>query len=198
MDNLSIENKQLEFLRKPLEYWIKNIDNYVKIFDGDDLPYWFNERANVGVLAAAAWQADFVSLEEHQVDKISSESTSKKGRNDLYISSEEEQLYIEAKVVFPNIANINRLKKSIDLRMDKAIADTKKLEEDLPKATLVFIAPYSKDKKMANTDEIDNFKSLIMNHSSPVKAWAFPKMKKPPVSHDGKYYPGVALIMTDV
>ncbi len=198
MNSNSMVMPQFDYLKDTLGYWIENINRYVNFFDGDDLPYWFNERANVGVLAAAAWQAGFVSLEEHQIDKVSSEGSSKKGRNDLYISSEEDDLYIEAKVIFPDISDINKLEQSIDLKMKHAIEATQELEGDIPKAALLFIAPYSQDKKKANKEEIDAFKNLIKNHSSPVKAWSFPEQAQTSLSHDDKYYPGVALIMTGV
>ncbi len=198
MDSHSMTTPQFNYLEGILSNWIENTDKYVDYFGGDDLPYWFNERANVGVLAAAAWQAGFVSLEEHQIEKVSGVGEDKKGRNDLYISSKEEELYIEAKVIFPNISNINRLEKSINTRLKKAIDDTKKLKGNIPKAALLFIAPYSRDKKGANQLQIDNFKNLIKGHSSPIKAWAFPEMAQTSSSHDDKYYPGVALIMQDI
>ncbi len=53
-------------LRPVLQASIDGTQRYVNLFQGDDLPYWYNERANVGMLSAAAWQAGMVALEEFQ------------------------------------------------------------------------------------------------------------------------------------
>ena len=63
---IHIRDNDLEVLRPVLQAWIDGTQRYVTLFQGDDLPYWYNERANVGVLSAAAWQAGMVALEEFQ------------------------------------------------------------------------------------------------------------------------------------
>ena len=49
----------LPALLKPLiEAWGGVMDQYIDQSGGEDLPYWYNERANASFLAAAAWKIE--------------------------------------------------------------------------------------------------------------------------------------------
>ena len=77
-----------------LEEWILLLKRYCR-FMGDDAPYFYSERANIGVLAAAAWRAGWVALEEFGIRK----HTKQKGRADLWFwpIDQDKEEYIEAK-----------------------------------------------------------------------------------------------------
>jgi len=68
--------------------FVKVVEKYCQI-EGSP-PYWFNERACVSLLAAAAWQAGWVALEEYSTRKVMREGEDRRdrhGRCDLYIRS---------------------------------------------------------------------------------------------------------------
>ena len=62
MQGQIINNPRLEFLRPVLERWVDCIDRFNQ-FNGDaEAPYWHGTQANIGMLAAAAWQAELAAL----------------------------------------------------------------------------------------------------------------------------------------
>src|SRR5713226_1261165 len=56
-------------LRQVLRKWIFVNKDYVHRWDGIDAPWWYNERASVSALAAAAWLAKGIALEEYTTRK---------------------------------------------------------------------------------------------------------------------------------
>lgn len=87
----------------------------------DDVGYFYNERTNIGFLAAAAWRKrGWVALEEYRYDKAHRDKSKKisKGRADLYIYTKGDNgrvatIGIEAKQVF--VGKMGRLKSQLDL-----------------------------------------------------------------------------------
>ena len=200
MNGQSIKIQKFSYLSPVLNEWIKCVNYYVDLFNADDLPYWYNERANVGILAGAAWKAGFVALEEYQTEKISSEGECIKGRNDIYISNADHHACIEAKVIFPDISE-NNCNKLINSGLANAVSDAREVAEDaedIDKLGIVFIAPYSGNKNKASDKEVMAFIELIENHRAPIKAWCFHNNAQKPMSHDDRYYPGVAMLMEQV
>ena len=57
MQGMIISNPKLEFLRPLLERWFDCIDRYNAVRGDNDTPYWYDEKANLGLLSAAAWMA---------------------------------------------------------------------------------------------------------------------------------------------
>ena len=94
-----------------LEEWILSIERFSRITNGD-VPYWYNERANIGVLAAAAWRCGRIALEEFQYEKIDVSSNGEtdetaqnhwNGRCDLWISNDRSAEIVEAKFKWLNM-----------------------------------------------------------------------------------------------
>lgn len=110
--NYIIKNKRnLGHWDALMEEWILSIERFSRITDGD-VPYWYNERANIGVLAAAAWRCGRIALEEFQYEKIdvsSDEETDEtaqnkwNGRCDLWISNDRTAEIVEAKFKWLNM-----------------------------------------------------------------------------------------------
>lgn len=63
MKGMIVSNPKLEFLRPALERWFDCIDRYNAVRGDNESPYWFDEKANLGLLSAAAWMAEMVTLE---------------------------------------------------------------------------------------------------------------------------------------
>src|SRR5208337_1881210 len=80
-----------------IENWLLLIKHYCCIYtEYGDVPYFYNERANIGILSAAAWKAGWTALKEFGSRKRGK----KNGRTDLYIwdGNRNKGEYIEAKL----------------------------------------------------------------------------------------------------
>lgn len=193
---IKIDKKYEDLGLEPmLEQWVWCIEEYARLFDGDDLAYWYNERANVGILAGAAWRAGIIAVEESQVKK---EGNERLGRSDLYLYSEktDNQMYIEAKYIFPSADNyINE----VDSQLDQATKEAERIcdeniEDERCKLGLVFVTP-SFLSKPASERDILKLIGGIEKHSAPIKAWCFPGNAQKIKSKHEKYYPGAFIFM---
>ena len=72
MQGMIISNPKLEFLRPVLERWFDCIDRYNAVRGDNDTPYWHDEKANLGLLSAAAWMAELVTL-SRALDQLSAD-----------------------------------------------------------------------------------------------------------------------------
>jgi len=103
--------------------------------EGEDAPFYYTERANVGVLSGAAWKAGWLALEEFGVKKRGK----KRGSCDLYIHSIDGKQgeYIEAKHTWSI--------KSASDALSQAKGDARKLlvrkNEEALVIAVVFVAP---------------------------------------------------------
>lgn len=165
---IHISDPDLEPLRPVLQAWIDSVQQYNKLFKGNDLPYWYNERANVSVLAGAAWKAGFVALEEYQTQKTSlpakepmaveSETPEQpiEGRNDLYIGDQMHEWVIEAKVAYPDLCNAAVRDPHLHQQMKAAIQCARQLNEDGMHLAALFVAP-SNPNQSASAQAIDAY-----------------------------------------
>mgnify|MGYP001553940431 CR=1 FL=1 len=181
---------------KILNEWIECTKKYVDYWEGDDLPYWYNERANVSVLAGAAWRAGFIALEEYQIVKESSEKEYKIGRNDLFLSDRENDIYIEAKVLFPEIGSLNIFEQNgvVKEKHNQAVSDANEIKDESKLVGALFIAPYLNDN-LNSDNRICSFIAEIEKYDAPIKAWCFSKEWQKATSHNDRHYPGVALLL---
>lgn len=195
--HVGIPYAPLEGLRPVLLSWIKCVQRYIDVWDADDLPYWYNEQANVSILAGAAWKADWTAIEEYQVRKIANEGTesySSIGRNDLNIANETHGWSIEAKVSYVPVDNPERARTQINEKCAWAIRDANRVHYDEPRLGAVFIAPYSAGKP-ADVVQIRMFRKMLLDISCAAIAWVAPSHAQKTHSHDGRYYPMVALLL---
>lgn len=80
-----------------MEEWLLATERYCRIMCGEDAPYLYTERANIGILAGSAWRCGRVALEEFQHEKGLRTREKRNGRADLYLAWEEGEEFIEAK-----------------------------------------------------------------------------------------------------
>lgn len=190
-----------------LEEWILSIERYCRITDGD-APYWYNERANIGMLAGAAWRCGRIALEEFQHDKVdvsscvAADETDKKtwrGRCDLWMSDEHCQEVVEAKFCW------------LDMRSDKRIATAQtclhaalidatntKGEGDMKAIGVAFLPVYAKAGKVGDVNALgevilSTIKEACKTNADLV-AWSFPKRVRKYVSENSDYFPGIILL----
>ncbi|WP_433897993.1 hypothetical protein [Pseudomonas sp. PSE1(2024)] len=185
---------------EPVLYsWIACTHRYVDIWDGNDLPYWYNEQANVSILAGAAWKADWTAIEEYQINKVAteaSENASLIGRNDLYVADDNHGFCIEAKVAYVPINNVPYARDRIIERCRLAKADALRVDYHDPKLGAVFIAPYSPGC-VATPGQILEFAKMLQTLPHDALAWACPIDAQKTPSHDNKHYPMIALLLVN-
>ncbi|HWH85883.1 MAG TPA: hypothetical protein VNV36_03820 [Pseudomonas sp.] len=187
----------LQAIEPVLNSWITCTQRYIDMWEGGDLPYWYNEQANVSILAGAAWKADWTAIEEYQIIKIATEAdekTSVIGRNDLYIADEKNGFCIEAKVAYVPIDNLTAARDWILGKCKLATFEAGRLDYDEPKVGAVFIAPYSLTKS-ASIEQIEAFQTMLLALPNDALAWVCPTDAQKTPSHDNKRYPMVALLL---
>lgn len=197
-----IHNTNLELLRPVFQEWINCTLQYVELFGGDDLPYWYNERANVGILSAAAWKAGMVSLEEFQSHKhavpsetdqtAQAENQIGKGRCDLYLADSTNEFFIEAKVCFPSITSNASC---FDAGMSKIAKDRKNVGgKDSFHLSALFCAPHSYGTA-ASSKDIAQHLALAQEIEVDAHAWVAPAQAQKAGSHNNRYYPLISLFI---
>ncbi|WP_147274828.1 hypothetical protein [Ferruginivarius sediminum] len=139
-----------------IDTWRENIRSYIdahkNLYGYIDPPYSSTERANISLLAGAAWQQkDGVALEEYTVEKKYSGKTSW-GRADIWIAFGEKTLSVEAKQVWQT-GGVN---KGLEGAWQKAICDAQKIEGESDQCmALIFVTvkikPYELKNKNINT-----------------------------------------------
>lgn len=188
MQGLIISNPKLEFLRPALERWFDCIDRYNQILGDSQSPYWFNEQANLGLLSAAAWAAEMVTLENYQTRKHL-EDGDRTARNDLYIATKEEQVFIQAKQRWPEISKLN-----LQSGLQDALSDAKKVSypSDL-KLGCLFVSPW-KAQQSPSPEDLQDMVDDLQKESTCAAAWYFPYAYRKLRNEAGHYHPGIAML----
>lgn len=102
------------------------VNEYCKYEDGEDAPYWYNERTTVGIFSGAIWRSTERSLEEFSTTKFDENNKEKNGRADLWFSCSNENFICEVKQYFKSTSY------SVAKMMEASIADTKKTMKNFP------------------------------------------------------------------
>ena len=122
MDEQWIDTDRLPRLRPILEQWIRSIRRYHTQME-DDHAWHYHERAQVGFLAAAAWLAGGVALEEWRSDKRAGVS-SRKGRCDLYVYRKPFAGHFEAKHAWIHLdVGSVRAAQRVETELNRAVAN---------------------------------------------------------------------------
>ncbi|QXH52777.1 hypothetical protein KSS94_06505 [Pseudomonas fakonensis] len=189
MQGLIINNPHLEFLRPALERWVDCIDR-INQFQGDnDAPYWHGTAANVGLLAAAAWQGELAALEQ-SVSKKQRDEGERDARCHLSISSSEASIYLHAAQRCPRIARLDMATALLETALQaKCIAYPSQL-----KAGALFVTPW-KAGQHASPEELQDLVDDLQKHTACAVAWYFPYAYRKLHNELGQYFPGVALLI---
>lgn len=174
---------------------------------GDDCPWWNNERASIGILAAAAWKAKgFLALEEFCIKKGRRRTGERAGRCDLKIwNASKEEFAFEAKQTWCKLQSgidLNRKYNNIKAAFHDAQENARKLKPSMGRRFgLCFVSPRilvnEKDCLDARLDDLLDLLSYKMRHDA--IAWFF--VDNPEVLEDnstGLLYPGIILLLKEV
>lgn len=189
MQGMIISNPKLEFLRPVLERWFDCIDRYNAVRGDNDAPYWHDEKANLGLLSAAAWMAEMVTLQNAATRKQNEEGE----RNvsaDLVIASADERAFIQATQRWPKVNNLNLTQPLLE-----AASDAKRISyaSDL-KLGCLFVAP-QKAQQSATPEELQDMIDDLQKENTCAVAWYFPYAYRKLRNEAGQYHPGIALLL---
>lgn len=189
MQGLIINNPRLEFLRSALERWVDCIDRFNQFQGDNEAPYWHGAAANAGLLAAAAWQAELVALQQYTSKKQRDEGE-REARGDLAISSAEESIHLHTSQRWPRIARLDLAPALQESAIQaKAIAYASQL-----KAGALFVTPW-KAGQHASPEELQDLVDDLQKHTACAIAWYFPYAYRKLHNELGQYFPGVALLL---
>ncbi|AZZ75172.1 hypothetical protein CCX46_08410 [Pseudomonas sp. RU47] len=191
MQGMIISNPRLEFLRPVLERWFDCIDRYNAVRGDSDTPYWHDEKANLGLLSAAAWMAELVTLNETPTRKQNEEGE-RNARADLFLAGAEDRAFIQATQRWPKVTNLNLTQALLDITND---AKRISYASDL-KLGCLFIAP-QKTQHSASPEELQDMVDDLQKEHTCAVAWYFPYAYRKLRSEAGNYHPGIAVLFKE-
>ena len=191
MQGMIISNPRLEFLRPVLERWFDCIDRYNAVRGDSDTPYWHDEKANLGLLSAAAWMAELVTLND-TVTRKQNEEGERNARADLFLAGAEDRAFIQATQRWPKVTNLNLTQALLDITND---AKRISYASDL-KLGCLFVAP-QKAQHSASPEELQDMVDDLQKEHTCAVAWYFPYAYRKLRSEAGNYHPGVAVLFKE-
>lgn len=191
MQGMIISNPKLEFLRPVLERWFDCIDRFNAVRGDNDTPYWYDEKANMGLFSAAAWMAEMVTLQQTSTRKQNEEGE-RNSRADLFIASTEERAYLQTTQRWPRVNNLNLTQALQDITSD---AKRISYSSDLRLGCL-FVAP-QKAQQSATPEELQDMVDDLQKEHSCAVAWYFPYAYRKLRNEAGNYHPGIAVLLKE-
>lgn len=189
---------ELRILRPLLERWMKLCVKYVQNWKEGDCPWWYNERAIVGILAAAAWQVGDHALEEYVTDKSGGKGTIR-GRGDLYFQIGGKRFVAEAKYT---AINVGPRAKPDPVKTGKQLLEVRKSvldrvnTEDCTRLGLLFISPYYAKHTVEDEAKVTkDCAEFLRKIEADAAAWDFPPEARTMEWEEEFIYPGFALLV---
>jgi len=195
-----------------LRSWHDVIDEYIRQVTArlgySDVPWWFNERANVGILAGAIWRAGpgHVCLEEYSVERGTGDDRGP-GRCDLWLQTPSTSWDLEAKAMWPNTAdgwNDDVLSSRLDVAKEQLKSIPRGDRADCGIAAC-FVLP-----KFVRRDDDEGYRDDALRVLDRLRSIASSRRRGPRVilgayildddeavalaAHDGSVYPGVIFV----
>jgi len=203
---IKIDREELLPIRPILKTWTELVTTYSDKFEQSGACYWLNERANIGILAAAAWKArgEWLALEEFSTYKHGEDAVLKKGRCDLLIASFDRDLSfaVEAKQVWQGVGDLVGDKyQRVREGMKRAVADASKLHKTEAKIRVggCFVVPSippSQRDRPGNRKALSEWlKNLQVEARADAIASVFPASSEHLEASSGYIYPGVSLLL---
>jgi hypothetical protein len=192
---IKVFDPRLAHLQPVFRAWQRCIQRYVAFCAGHDAPYWYNERANVSVLAGAAWTLKrFAALEEYSTIKGKGAERGP-GRVDLWLSSDKHEWVFEAKFRWVRISH--RLRRAVK-RDASVLADAQRVYDCDNKGVIIFYVPWVPRGTSVTSAQIESFISTFLKQQPlGLVAWSFPATVRGLKSRkDNHCYPGILLTAT--
>jgi hypothetical protein len=197
-----IPHKGLSEWEGIIEEWFLLIDRFCRITKGD-APYWYTERANIGLLAGACWRAGFIALEEFQYEKGYPNKPKWNGRVDLWCENEKTSTLVEAKMKVISL-NSKGVSNTLESILDIACKDAKKSkggQGDLTALGMIFVPVYIPVKHKNGVDQKISamVKEIKQEFKGDMIFWHFPSVSRELIGKSEKsYWPGLFVIARKV
>jgi hypothetical protein len=199
-----IQRQEFKHLRPALKGWGEAIKEYCASLSGDDqdAPYYYNERANISLLAAGAWKAG-IALEEYPTSKKRKDDEVSRGspRCDLFIlAAKKYEFQIEAKQGWmPAHLKAEAHQRRVERLFTAACKAAAENTESRARVGCVFFTPWwrteSKYKKDPSTHIAHEIKRYLEHGTVDAWAWCFPTttrgIRDRESKGDNRFYPGV-------
>jgi hypothetical protein len=193
---------------KVLHAWFQVSAQYIRAVTPYevDTPWWYNERASIGFLAAAIWRAGGVALEEFATDKATSPGRRGKGRGDLYAVIDGCELYAEAKQVWYDPPTRQPCGFADAVRAALAVAHSAARRHKSShgrRYAVVCAAPRLAAPHAVAVDprqvdaQIAKWWMSFQQITCTAKAWYFPAVHRTTPIDDGLLYPGATIFIED-
>lgn len=172
---VNCRHERLEWLVPVLRKWAWVINEYCESHS-KDAPYYYSERSNVGLLAAAAWACGFGALEEYPCDRVWDDNESR-GRSDLYLYDRQNGASVEAKQCWLGREGDAE---SVNVLLAEANRQVNANPEQIQRLALVFATPHiSADglTEKALADFIEHAKTVVHESEAHLIGWVFPESK---------------------
>jgi hypothetical protein len=182
-------------LRKVLSAWIRLNNRYFKSLR-KDAAWWYNERAALGIFAAAAWDAGGVALEEYSTKKGRGQ-TVWRGRCDLFLKIGNSEFACESKMTWLALRATTRNR--LNETLDAAHVDAKKLPHyEGTRFGICFVPVYLPMKYEGDIDKLlAEMQQEMLENNYDALAWCFPK-KARHLSYGNELCPGLFVILKAV
>lgn len=189
----------LRWLCPVFSRWSDCIKDYIKCTNGDDIPYWWNERANISLLAGAAWrQRGFIALEEYPSKREVKEEI-KDCRIDLYIGNKPHDIVIEFKQGWLQPKTTDYQLRQIVSKARHSVQDRYEAEYRTGGVYWTVMIPiiYNNDDVKSIIDE--QIKRIRKIKNINLLAWCFPKATRNLVDRKKDFfYPGIIAALSIV
>lgn len=102
-------DRSIKAIEHILWEWINVLERFTREWKSEDFPWWYNERACIGMLSGAIWRSGGAPLEEYVSEKVKDRSEfggtnmSNRARTDLYFSYRDKEYIAEAKQWWPDL-----------------------------------------------------------------------------------------------
>lgn len=196
--------KGLDHWHPLLEEWLLCIERYCRVAAWQDAPFIYNERANIGVLAGAAWRSGRTALEEFQYGKGSGGEEKWKGRADLYLSCDNHEDMIEAKFAWLSLISAEHTTAQVEALLQSAVSDARNTQdgdEELKCHGVAFLPVWQKHSKKRKADVDERIRMVVsglIKSNAHAVAWCFPERYRFVVNDAGNITPGVIMAISNI
>lgn len=175
------------------------------MFGATDVPYHYNERTNVGLLASGAVLGGATVLEEFHCTKGGPDASERKGRADLYVATFDWGVEIEAKQAFVNgLWSESRVVSAAGRVIEKAYSDVVLARRTYTaRYACAFLPVWFPRKEHPSAKELNQLtRTLMRTEGVDIWAWSFPESARQFIDSekDGStsYYPGIVVGLREV
>jgi len=169
-----------------------------------DLPWWYNERADISILAGAVWKSGELAIEEFVSEKrrisrnTGNLSRRYTGRIDFYFSVKGQHFIAEAKDCWSGAGDESTDPTfMIGKRLESALSDIRKVKSyGDRKLAILFAKPQLPVKKKDAERLIRRWLKLVRTMETDAIAWYFPDNARR-IKWNNRLYPGVVLLIKE-